>query len=154
MRRDGRSRIASALPGRAAVVILLALSGCAATYRDLPRVDARTAIPPSRGYRLSRPDFRQAATGLKAWGRICRSALALSPRGVRLELADERDQVLAAGASDVTPSLRRGRRCGFYSIATDWRLSAGRHLHLCPVPYFGSRATPCGQGDHDEALGS
>ena len=127
------------------------LIGCSTVYRDMPRSEAQTAIPSFRGYQVSRPDLRQAADGLRAWGRLCRNSTASTPRSLRLELADARDQVTASETTlTITPPLRRGRRCGFYSIATDWRVSATQHLHLCAVPYFGSLSAPCFGRSDDE----
>lgn len=110
----------------------------------MPRVDTWAVIPASRtrSYRISYPDLRQAADGLQAWGRLCRSGLAYSPRGLQLELADARDEVIATRTTYGFPSLRRARRCAFYSIATKWQVLSGQHLHLCAIPYFRS-STPC-----------
>lgn len=139
------------LPTWCALMSPIVLGGCGTVYRDMPRIEAQTAIPSFQGYQVSRPDLRQAADGLRAWGRLCRSSTASTPRGLRLELADARDQVTASRTTlAITPPLRRGRRCGFYSIATDWRVSATQHLHLCAVPYFGSLSAPCFGRSDDE----
>lgn len=134
-----------------AAVALVALAGCSTAYRDIPRVDARVATAPSRSYRISFPDLRQSTDGLLAWGRMCRTAMmTYSPRGLRLELADAQDRVVASQIASINPPIRKRHRCGFYSVKTGWRVLADQHLHICPVPHFGSRSKPCFGGSGDE----
>lgn len=133
-----------------AAVVLITLAGCSTAYRDMPRVNAKVAFAPSRSYQSSFPDLRQSTNGLLAWGRMCRTMLAYGPRGLRLELADAQDQVIASEITAINPPIRRKQRCGFYTIRTSWRVLADQHLHLCAVPHLGSRSESCFGRNGDE----
>ncbi|WP_128082220.1 hypothetical protein [Sphingomonas sp. Ant20] len=135
----------------AAAFLLATLGGCSTAYRDLPWINAHTEIPLSRSYKISRPDLRQSPEGLRAWGRLCRTGFAYSPRGVQLELADASDQVVAVETTYGISRLRRAQRCTFYTVKTEWRVLADQHLHLCLIPYFGSSSKRCFGESGDES---
>ena len=128
----------------AGALLALAASGCGPGDGALPRVGARAVIAPNRGFRVSAPDLRQAPSGLRMWARVCRNAFATNtPRGVRFEVADGQERIVNAAFAPLSPPLRNTGRCGFLRLQSNWRLSAGQHLHLCVVPYFGKQEEPC-----------
>lgn len=140
---------ARSLKAGATVAVVIALAGCSTAYRDMPRVDVPVAFAAARSYQISHPDLRQSTDGLLAWGRMCRAMLAYSPRGLRLELANAQDQVIASEITLINPPIRKRQRCGFYTVRTSWRVLADQHRHVCAVPYFGSRTKPCFEASTD-----
>jgi hypothetical protein len=122
----------------------LAGSGCAPPYQSLPQLVNLAEIIPARGFYVSGPDLRDMPSGTYAWGRVCRETFATyTPRGLRMELVDAGDQVVADSFAVISPPIRRSQRCGFYNFRTNWHVSVSQHVHFCLIQYFGNPAKHC-----------